>query len=114
MIRRLGVLWRGRHPTRLALLQFALPFMLLLSRDIKEAPRRLGLIAAIIFCMHFVDVFWIVTPAFYREGPDLHWLDIAALVGVGGIWTAVFAWQLKGKALLPVHDLSLQGVIGRG
>jgi hypothetical protein len=106
-----GWQWVG---VALALFQFALPFMLLLSRDIKEVPRRLGMIAAVIFCMHFVDVFWIVMPAFYREGPDLHWLDLVAPIGVGGVWMAVFAWQLKGKSLLPVHDLALQGAIDRG
>jgi hypothetical protein len=98
----------------LALFQFALPFMLLLSRDIKEAPRRLGIIAAVIFLMHLVDVFWIVMPAFYRAGPDLHWLDIGALLAVGGIWMAVFVWQLKGRSLLPVQDLSLQGATEHG
>jgi hypothetical protein len=98
----------------LALFQFALPFLLLLSSDLKRVPGRLGIIAAAIFCMHLVDVFWIIMPAFYREGPYLHWLDVAALIGIGGVWIAVFAWQLKGRALLPMHDLALQGVPEHG
>lgn len=97
-----------------ALFQFALPFMLLLSRDIKEVPRRLGTIAAVIFGMHLVDVFWMVMPAFYRDGPDLHWLDVIAPVGVGGVWMALFAWQLNGRSLLALHGLSLQGVHKHG
>jgi hypothetical protein len=98
----------------LALFQFAVPFSLLLSRDIKEVPRRLGLIAAVIFCMRFVDVFWIVAPAFYRAGPALHWLDVVAVLGVGGVWTTVFVWQLKGRPLLPLYDLSPRGVAEHG
>jgi len=64
--------------------------------------------------MHLVDVFWMVMPAFYRDGPDLHWLDVIAPVGVGGVWMALFAWQLKGRALLPLGGLSLQGAHQHG
>jgi hypothetical protein len=98
----------------LALFQFALPFILLLSRDIKRHVRRLAIIAAIILFMHLVDVFWIVMPAFYRQGPSLHWLDVVAIIGIGGVWMTIFAWQLKGRALLPLHDPSLQGAAARG
>jgi hypothetical protein len=98
----------------LALFQFALPFILLLSRDIKRHVRRLAIIAAIILFMHLVDVFWIVMPAFYRQGPSLHWLDVVAVLGVGGVWMTIFVWQLKGRAFLPLHDPSLQGAAARG
>jgi hypothetical protein len=98
----------------LALFQFALPFILLLSRDIKRHVQRLAIIAAVILSMHLVDVFWIVMPAFYRQGPSLHWLDVVAVLGVGGVWMTMFVWQLKGRPLLPLHDPSLQGVAEHG
>jgi len=34
----------------------------------------------------------------------LHWLDLAAWLGVGGIWLAVFASGLRSQALLPRND----------
>ena len=98
----------------LALFQFALPFILLLSRDIKCNVRRLASIAAVILFMHLVDVFWIVMPAFYRQGPSLHWLDVVAVIGVGGVWLTIVVWQLKDRPLLPLHDPSLRGAAEHG
>jgi hypothetical protein len=106
-----GWLWVGLS---LALLQFALPFVLLLQRDLKENSRRLGMMAAIILCMHVVDEFWVVMPAFYPQGPTLHWLDVVALIGVGGLWMTLFARQLQSKPLVPLYDPALQGVAEHG
>ena len=106
-----GWQWIG---VSLALFQFALPFLLLLQQNIKENVRRLGMIAAGILFMHVVDMFWVVMPAFYQPGPTLHWLDAIVLIGVGGLWMTVFAWQLKGRSLLPIHDPSLQGAAEHG
>jgi len=106
-----GWQWVG---VALALLQFAVPFILLLSQDIKRHVRRLAMIAAGILFMHLVEVFWIVMPTFYRQGPSLHWLDVGAILGVGGVWLAMFVWQLKGRAFLPLHDPSLQGAPAHG
>jgi hypothetical protein len=106
-----GWAWVGLS---LALFQFALPFILLLSRDIKCHVRRLAMIAAVILFMHLVDVFWIVMPAFYPQGPSLHWLDAVAVVGVGGVWLTTAVWQLKGRPLLPLHDPSLRGAAEHG
>jgi len=33
-----------------------------------------------------------------------HWLDIAAPVGIGGIWLAAFYAQLKKRSLAPLPD----------
>jgi hypothetical protein len=84
---------------------FALPFVLLLFRDVKQHGRILIGVAVGILVMHFLDVFWWIEPAYVREGQYLFWLvDIAALVGVGGIWCWWFLWQLRQRPLLPVHD----------
>ena len=46
-----------------------------------------------------------VLKKYVREGQYVFWLvDIAALVGVGGIWCWWFLWQLRQRPLLPVHD----------
>jgi hypothetical protein len=94
----------------LVLFYFALPFLLLLSRGIKQRVQRLAWIAGAILCMHVVELFWLVVPAFQPRGIAVHWLDVAALMGVGGLWIAVFVWQLKSRPLLPVHDPGLLGV----
>jgi len=84
---------------------FAVPFLLLLTRGIKENPRTLRAVALLLLVMRFVDVFWWIEPAYSHEGQYLFWLlDIAAWVGLGGIWVWWFLWQLKQQPLLPVHD----------
>jgi hypothetical protein len=98
----------------LVLCQFALPFVFLLSSDVKRHARRLAAVAAVILFMHLVDVFWIVMPAFYRDGLSLHWLDPTALIGIGGGWMAFFVWHLKRRSLLPRYDPDLQGVTPHG
>jgi hypothetical protein len=43
-------------------------------------------------------------PAFNNHALQIHWLNIVAPVALGGIWLALFLWQLKGHSLLPLHD----------
>ena len=88
---------------------FALPFVLLLSRG---AKRRLPLLAgpaALLLGMHWLELFWLVVPAFHPASLHLHWLDIVASVGVGGVWLAVYVQQLRGHALLPVNYDACRG-----
>jgi hypothetical protein len=94
----------------LMIFHFALPFAVLLSRRAKRKVQMLIGLSILIILMRFVDLFWMVTPAFHAQGFHFHWLDLAALLGIGGIWIAVFAWQLKGKSLLPLHDPRFQEV----
>jgi hypothetical protein len=99
-----GWQWVG---VALLLFHFALPFVLLLSREIKRNPRTLARLAALVLVMRVVDLFWLTAPEFPPAGFHFHWMDIAAPVGVGGLWLAAFAWQLKTWPLLPVGDPNL-------
>jgi hypothetical protein len=103
----------------LIVFHFAVPFLLLLSRTVKRRVHVLFAVAAALIFMSLVDLFWLITPAFHHEGPSIHWLDIAAPIGVGGIWLAAFFSQLKGRSLVPLHDASfseaaLEGASGHG
>jgi len=84
--------------------QFALPFLLLLCRATKRNSRLLAAVALLIIFMHWIEVHWLVAPAFHPHGFYIHWLDFAALIGIGAIWLAVFLWRLEGRSLLPLHD----------
>jgi hypothetical protein len=88
----------------LALFHFFVPFFLLLFRAVKRNVARLTMIAALIFCAHIVETFWVIAPTFHPNGISIHWLDLAALLGVGGIWMAMFATRLRRRALLPQND----------
>jgi hypothetical protein len=85
------------------ILNFAVPFFLLIFRDVKRQGQRLAAIALFLVIMRVVDVVWLVLPAF--GGPaliSLLWC-VAALLGIGGLWAAFFAWQLGRAALLPAY-----------
>jgi len=98
----------------LVLFHFALPFLLLLSRDIKRSAPRLAAVAGILLVMRWVDIYWLVTPAFHPEGIALHWLDLAATVAVGGIWIYLFAGELETRPLLPIQDPLLKEATANG
>jgi hypothetical protein len=105
----------------LVLFHFFVPFFLLLSRDNKRMASRLVVIACWILFVRFVDIFMLVTPEFAASGANLHllegeqesrffvhWLDIAALIGIGGVWVWMFATQLAQRPLLAFRDPYLQ------
>lgn len=88
----------------LASLGFLVPFWFLLFRPLKRNRRVLGRIAALIVAMHLLNVYWLVEPPFEPSGPVWDWLPLATLIGLGGLWVAVFCWQLGAQSLLPPND----------
>jgi hypothetical protein len=88
----------------LLLLQFVLPFMLLLSRRLKRDPGKVKWIALIILVMRVVDITWTIGPVFRHEGSSLHWLDFAMVLGMGGLWLPLFWRNLAGRPLVPARD----------
>ncbi len=91
----------------LILFNFLLPFLLLLSRDLKRNARALAVVAVLVLLMRWVDFYWLSAPTFHHHLAP-HWLDLATLVGIGGVWTAVFCTELRKYPLLPIHDPYLE------
>ncbi len=90
--------------------QFIVPFFALLSYRLKHRPPLLAAVAAWVFAAHYLDVHWLVTPRFRPRMP-YHWLDLAALLAVGGACTAFSLSRLRGHAVVPVHDPALPRAI---
>lgn len=89
--------------------RFFIPFFLLLAQVTKRSARTIMLVSCWILAMHVLDVFWQVVPSFERGSllSSLKWTDLAALLGVVGVWLASFASQVKKGALVPTHDTRL-------
>ena len=82
-------------------LHFALPFALLLSRKLKRDPRLLARVAAGLLLVRFLDLWWLVAPAFHgRHGFLLAWTDLVAPLALGGLWVGLLMGQLKGRPLI--------------
>lgn len=88
---------------------FILPFLLLLVRETKRRARVLATLAAAMLVLRLVDLFWVVAPAFHDNRVQVHWMDLAAPVGLGGIWLAVYLWQLRRQPLLPAAEFPMEG-----
>ena len=98
----------GAIALAIAILQFAFPFMTLLSRAAKKSSERLATLAVLILIMRIVDVIWLIEPAFNQERFHLSWMDVVAPLAMGGLWIAAFAWQLQKRALVPINDPQLE------
>jgi hypothetical protein len=105
-IRRFSGGW-GVLAVFVSLFHFGVPFFILLMRFVKKNPRLLYLVAAWLFAVRLVDLYWIVVPGLRQRGYAFEWSDVAAPIGIGGIWIAAFIWQFRKRPLLPLHDARL-------
>ncbi len=106
-LRRLQGGW-GLVGLAILVFHFVLPFLMLLPASANRNPRVLAAVAGLVVFMRLVDVFWLTKPAFAGAHLRLHWMDLAAPLGVGGLWLAAFLWQLGKRPLLPVNDPEFQ------
>jgi hypothetical protein len=93
---------------------FALPFALLLSRDLKRNFRFLAGIALFVLFMRLVDLYWVVAPDFLKGSFGVSWMDFAAPLGLIGLWLAYFLMQLEKRPLMPLGEPHLQEALEHG
>ncbi len=98
----------------LVLGHFALPFALLLSRDLKRNFGLLASIAVFVLFMRLVDLYWLVAPDFRKGGFGVSWMDFTAPIGMVGIWLAWFFIQLGKRPLMPINDPHLIEALEHG
>lgn len=93
----------------LGLFHFAVPFALLLSRELKHRIPLLCGVAALVLAAHAVDVYWLVMPSFTAAANagaagGFHWLDVTLFAGIGGFWAFIFLSTLERHPLVPLGD----------
>ena len=97
----------------LMLFHFALPFVVLLSRTVKRQGRLLVRVAIAVLVVRLVDLWWLIGPEFHTEGIAVSWMDAWIPLSMGAIWFAAFIYQLRGRAILPIHDPEFDETLGR-
>ena len=102
----------------LVLFHFALPFLLLLSRELKRSARALASVALGLFVVRFLELYWLIAPDLQGHGTPggshgfhPHWMDLAAPIALGGIWVALLVRELKSRPLLTPGDPELQQML---
>jgi len=98
----------------LIVLHFALPFALLLSSDLKRRAEMLAAVAGLVIVMRVIDLFWLVAPEFHRQGLTIDWFDPVTVVGLCGVWLALFIRELKARPMLPLRDPHLADALSAG
>jgi hypothetical protein len=120
-LRRMQGFW-GYVTLAIVLFHFAMPFVLLLSRDLKRNARLLTIVALLMLVMRWVDLLWQVEPNFahgnghgeaHASSAAMYWLYLAAPAAIGGIWLYLFVRELKKRPLLPVKDPYLPEAIAQ-
>ncbi|MCW5881828.1 MAG: hypothetical protein KIS91_12905 [Anaerolineae bacterium] len=82
---------------------FIVPFVLLLSVDIKRNPRSMAGVALLLVITQFLNMLWLVNPEF-SQTLMISWTDLVLTVGIGGLWLAFYLWQLQRRPLLSLSD----------
>jgi hypothetical protein len=111
----------------LVVFHFAVPWLLLLSRDRKRNPYRLVWVAGWILLVRYLDLYMLIAPEFVATGENVHlaaeahqshlfvhWLDLAAPLAVGGLWLWMFFTQLAQRPLFAMRDPYLREALESG
>jgi hypothetical protein len=110
---RLGTSW-GWLGVMLIVLEFIVPFLLLLSRPLKRNVYALCCVVGLILFMRCVDMMWIVMPGYYRKGFVITWLNFIVPLAIGCLWLAAFVWHLRSRPLLPLQAPNLERALHHG
>ncbi len=94
----------------LALLGFAVPFAILLSRPFKRNIRKLVWLAIWILCIRWLDLLWIIEPNFSAT-LRITLADIVVTAAVGCLWLGFYFRNLASLPLLPAYDASASEVL---
>jgi hypothetical protein len=75
----------------IVLLQFVVPFALLLSRPFKRSLPRLGAVAGLLLAAHALYVFYLIVPTLAPSGFTMRWTDVSVLAGIALACVACWA-----------------------
>jgi hypothetical protein len=88
----------------LAVAHFVALFFFLLLRDVKRHRLTLWVAAVWALVVHWLDLYWLVMPGHFVDGPRLHPLGALTTLGIGAIFVAALAGALRLRALVPLND----------
>ena len=97
----------------LIVFHFAIPLVLLLSRTMKREAGLIVKVAIGILFVRLLDLFWLIAPEFHTQGLAISWLDVVLPIALAAVWLGCFVRQLRGRAILPVHDPQFDEALGR-
>jgi hypothetical protein len=93
-----------------------IPFVLLLSRDLKRNKRKMVWLTSWMIFARCVDMFWLIEPNFGDSAGNLHLNGgmlayVTVPVTVIALWTAYYLTQLMARPLVNVNDPHLEEML---
>jgi len=88
---------------------FVIPFCALLIRAVKRSPIAMTTVGIVLLLMHYLDIYWMLMPSapHGRNWGGGYWLDLGALLLVGGVASSVWALRRAHEPPMPVGDPEL-------
>ena len=81
-----------------------IPFLYLLPARFKMTEKTLLPVCALIIVGRWLDLYIMVMPSHFKEGPSIGWMEIFMFVGMAGFFVTVFDQALRGAKLVPEKD----------
>lgn len=124
------IIWSGNQPEEISffrsrlygewgvvavvvlLFSFGLPFLILLSQQVKRNPKLISKVAIWMLVFRLVDLYWMTRPEFTASAIP-SWLDFVVPIALIGLWVGFFAMNLKQRPLLPLGDPNLAEAIAQ-
>ena len=91
---------------------FIVPFLALMSRDVKRRKPLLVIGGAWMLVMQWADVYWLVMPEKSPGTIPFSVMDVAVFLGVGGLFFGAVVRRLGAHALVAVKDPRLSESLG--
>jgi hypothetical protein len=84
--------------------KFMVPFFVLIPRPVKRSANGLLYIGIFMLIAQWVDVYWMVQPEFYREGPRFGWVELGTALGFLGVFGLVVSRFLAKNNVVAIGD----------
>ena len=92
----------------LLIIHFVIPYFGLLSQPSKMNPKTLLIMASWILFAHYIDLYWLVMPNFYKEGVIFGWIELGFPILIAGTIILVFYNRAKKINLVAIGDPKLK------
>ena len=93
--------------------RFVIPFLILLPAASKSNMKLVGIVSAWIVIVHFIELHWIVMPTLHHYGMEFSWIDIATLLGIGGLFMGMFFRQFRKENMVANNDPRLDASMNK-
>jgi hypothetical protein len=89
-------------------IRFLIPFFTMLSRPAKRSLKMIAGLAIWSLVVEYIDLYWVVMPTYFKNGPQISWMDFATLAATLSVCALVFWSRFRKHKLAPVGDLRFQ------